>query len=58
MIQPCEKGRMLSRFTVATCVSTAGVEGKWRLLSGGTGLLAISGVVLLALVFIILARLL
>ena len=53
MFQPCEKERMLSRFTVAICVSMAGVGGKRRRLSGGTGFLAIYGIVLLALVFII-----
>ena len=42
MIQPCEKGC----FTVAICVSMAGVRGKRRLLSGGPGFLTISGIVL------------
>ena len=46
---------MLPRITVAICVSMAGAWGKRRLLSGGTGFLAISGIVLLVL--IILARL-
>ena len=50
--------RTYAIFTVAICVSMAGVGGKRRLLSGGTELLAISGIVLLALVFISLARLL
>ena len=59
MIQSCEKGLMLPRITVVICVpvSMAGVKGKTRLLSGGTGFLAISGTVLLSLVFIIYARL-
>ena len=39
-------------------VSMAGVGGKRRLLSGGTGFLAIFDIVFLALGFIILARLL
>ena len=42
---------MLSRIAVAICESMAGVRGKRRLLSGGTGFLAISGIVLFALVF-------
>ena len=42
---------MLSRFTVAICVSVAGVEDKRRLLSGGTGFLAISGNVIFRLGF-------
>ena len=49
---------MLSRFTVAICLSMAGVGGKRRLLSGGTGLLTISGNMLFASVFTIVARLL
>ena len=49
---------MLPRITVAICVSMAGEGGKRRLSSVGTGFLAISGIVLLALVFIVLARLL
>ena len=58
MVQPCEKGRMLSRSTVAICVSISGVGGKRRNLSGGTGFLAIYGIVLSILAFIILALLL
>ena len=42
---------MLSRITVAICESMAGVGGKRRLLSGGTGFLAISGIVFVFLVF-------
>ena len=35
---------MLSRITVAICESMAGVGDERRLLSGGTGFLAISGI--------------
>ena len=42
---------MLSRITVAICESMAGVGGKRRLLSGGTGFLAISGIIFVFLVF-------
>ena len=42
---------MLSRITVAICESMAGVGGKKRLLSGGTGFLAISGITFVFLVF-------
>ena len=48
-VQPCEGGCMLSRFAVAICVSMTGVEGKSRLLSGGTGFLVISGIAILCL---------
>ena len=37
---------MLPRITVANCVSMAGVGGKRRYLSGGTGFLTISGILL------------
>ena len=42
---------MLSRITVAICESMAGVGGKRRLSSGGTGFLAISGIIFVFLVF-------
>ena len=42
---------MLSRITDAICESMAGVGGKRRLLSGGTGFLAISGIISVFLVF-------
>ena len=42
---------MLSRITVAICESMAGVGGKRRLLSGGKGFLAISGIICVFLVF-------
>ena len=42
---------MLSRITVAICESMQGVGGKRRLLSGGTGFLAISGIIFAFLVF-------
>ena len=41
---------MLSRITVAICVSMAGVGDKGRLLSGGTGFLAISSIKFLDLI--------
>ena len=43
---------MLSRITVAICEYMAGVGGKRRLLSGGTGFLAISGITFVFLVLI------
>ena len=42
---------MISRITAAICESMAGVGGKRRLLSGGTGFLAISGIIFVFLVF-------
>ena len=46
MIQPCEKRRMLSRFTFAIGESMAGVGGRRRFLSGESGFLVISGIAL------------
>jgi len=46
---------MLSRITVAICVSMAGVGGKGRPLSEGTGFLAISGIYFLGLIFILMS---
>ena len=42
---------MLSHITVAICESMADMGGKRRLLSGGTGFLAISGIIFVLLVF-------
>ena len=42
---------MLPRITVAICEPMAGVGGKRRLLSGGTGFLAISGIVYILFYF-------
>ena len=49
---------MPSRITVAVCVPMAGVGGTGRHLSGGTEFLAISGILVFAVVFILEARLL
>ena len=50
------KRRTLPRITVTIGASMAGVGGIRGLLSGGTEFLAISGIVVLTLVFIISAR--
>ena len=42
---------MLSHITVAICESMADMGGKRRLLSGGTGFLAISGIIFVFLAF-------
>ena len=44
---------VLSRITVAICVSIAGVGDKEILLSGATGFLAISGIQFIDLIFIV-----
>ena len=40
-------------FTVAICVSMAGAGDKGRLLSGGTGFYAVSGIKFLDLIFVL-----
>ena len=49
---------MPSRITVAVCVPMAGVGGSGRPLPGGIVFLAISGILLFALVFVLEVRLL
>ena len=49
---------MPSRITVVVCVPMAGVGGSGRPLLGGTVLLAISGILFFALVFVLEVRLL
>ena len=49
---------MPSRITVAVCVPMVGVGGSGRPLPGGTMLLAISGILFFALVFVLEVRLL
>ena len=46
---------MLPHITVAICVSVPGVRGKMMLLSGGTGFLAISCILPLALLYLVCA---
>ena len=50
------KEGMLSRITVAMCVSLARVEDKGRLVSGGTGFLAIYSIYSLAFIVILVWR--
>ena len=55
MFKSCEKNTP-SRITVSICVSMAGVGGIRRLLPGGTGFLAISGIIVLFFILVLLWR--